>query len=55
MVSFQLILSVLLFSIFMYHFQWLVSDLRDSLPWLTGKIQKLIDIMKTVAADIHFK
>ena len=79
MVSFQLILSVLLFSIFMYHFQWVVSDLHDSLPWLAGshiihtllsqnlvfllntfldmktKNQNLIDIMKTVAADIDFQ
>ena len=77
MVSFHLILSVLLFSIFMYHFQWIVPDLHDSLPWLAGsriihtliskscffntfldlktKNQNLIDIMKTVAADIDFQ
>ena len=78
MVSFQLILSVLLFSIFMYRFQWVVSDLHDPLPWLAGshyythsyiskscffntfldmktKNQNLIDIMKTVAADIDFQ
>ena len=30
MLSFQLSLSVLLFSIFIYHFQWVVSDLHDA-------------------------
>ena len=77
MVSFQLILSILLFSIFMYHFQRVVSDLHDLLPWLAGshiihtllsqnlvfntfldmktKHQNLIDIVKTVAADIDFQ